>query len=352
MAERPVSITTAGLGRPFQLGMLYDCRSDQLVPDFAINSGGTTNATALGDILETHEISPFSQKKLEGWLCSLQTEIRVIEALINGMEDSNISLLTGRFDRIEPLILQPNIKYIVSFNFNLLSNENKILITMENYFKSEEQSGVRSTDMMNNDDWVYSRMDFNKIRLRRQLFLDFASNNQQNKATKFVVTSRPVETEDGISVLLCCQGEMHSSDFEPLQLQMPQSIKNIESVSRNRTVPPTSWIKRDIKVPGAVRKHTERQWRSQMTRVTEKCFTLEGLQRSTQYDVRYAAISEAGVGPPSEVISVNTGEPGMVLNYIDDFWLLENFYFIWDLSIVKVFENYWDEGSCVHHHYD
>uniref|UniRef100_A0A8C4T723 Stonustoxin subunit alpha-like n=1 Tax=Erpetoichthys calabaricus TaxID=27687 RepID=A0A8C4T723_ERPCA len=177
--------------------------------------GGTTNATALGDILEAHRTSPFSQHRLEGWLCSLQAEIGVIEALINGMEDSNVSLLTGRFDTIEPLIFNPNIKYIVNFNLNLLSNKSKSLNTMENYFISEEQNSIRITDMENNDEWVHSQADCDKIRLRRQLFLDFASNNQQNEATKFVVTSRPVETQEGISVLLYCKGELRSSDFEP-----------------------------------------------------------------------------------------------------------------------------------------
>ncbi|XP_051777831.1 verrucotoxin subunit beta-like isoform X2 [Erpetoichthys calabaricus] len=272
--------------------------------------GGTTNATALGDILEAHRTSPFSQHKLEGWLCSLQTEIGVIEALINGMEDSNVSLLTGRFDSIEPLIFNPNIKYIVNFNLNLLSNESKSLNTMENYFISEEQNSIRITDMENNDEWVHSQADCDKIRLRRQLFLDFASNNQQNEAIKFVVTSRPVEMQESSSVLLYCKGELRSSDFEPPSTPaIPKVLKTSSQSAEIELSLPPHGSNETIKYLVQFRKHTEREWRSQMTRETEKCFTLEGLQRSTQYDVRYAAVCEAGMGPPSEIISVKTGEP-------------------------------------------
>ncbi|KAG2460270.1 STXA protein, partial [Polypterus senegalus] len=288
--------------------LYFQKRLAQILPSVR---GGATNATALGDILEVHGTSPFSQHKLEGWLCSLQTEIRVIEALIKGMEDSNVSLLTGRFDRIEPLIFEPNINYIVDFNFNLLSKESKSLNTMENYFISEEISGIRSTDMVNNDEWVHSQVNCDKIRLRRKLFLDFASNNQQNEATKFVVTSRPVEMQESSSILLYCKGELRSSDFEPPSTpDVPKILKTSSQSAEIELSLPPHGSNETIKYLVQFRKHTERQWRSQMTRDTEKCFTLEGLQRSTQYDVRYAAICEVGVGPPSEVISVNTGEPG------------------------------------------
>ncbi|XP_039618280.1 stonustoxin subunit alpha-like [Polypterus senegalus] len=287
--------------------LYFQKRLAQILPSVR---GGATNATALGDILEVHGTSPFSQHKLEGWLCSLQTEIRVIEALIKGMEDSNVSLLTGRFDRIEPLIFEPNINYIVDFNFNLLSKESKSLNTMENYFISEEISGIRSTDMVNNDEWVHSQVNCDKIRLRRKLFLDFASNNQQNEATKFVVTSRPVEMQESSSILLYCKGELRSSDFEPPSTpDVPKILKTSSQSAEIELSLPPHGSNETIKYLVQFRKHTERQWRSQMTRDTEKCFTLEGLQRSTQYDVRYAAICEVGVGPPSEVISVNTGEP-------------------------------------------
>ncbi|XP_039616340.1 stonustoxin subunit alpha-like [Polypterus senegalus] len=286
--------------------LYFQKRLAQILPSVR---GGTTNATALDDILEAHKTSPFGQHKLEGWLCSLQTEIRGIKALIKGMEDSNISLLTGRFDRIEPLIFEPNITCIVNFNFNLLSKESKSLNTMENYL-SEEQNSIRSTDIENNDEWVHSQADCDKIILRRQLFLDFASNNQQNEATKFVVTSRPVETQEGISVLLYCKGELRSSDFEPPSTpDVPKVLKTSSQSAEIELSLPPHGASGSIKYLVQFRKHTERWWRSQMTRDTEKSFTLEGLQRSTQYDVRYAAVCEAGVGPPSEVISVNTGEP-------------------------------------------
>lgn len=50
MARSQNVIETAALGRPFQLGMLYDCRSDMLIPGITIfnyaNSAHTENVYA------------------------------------------------------------------------------------------------------------------------------------------------------------------------------------------------------------------------------------------------------------------------------------------------------------------
>ncbi|XP_051788729.1 uncharacterized protein LOC114644576 [Erpetoichthys calabaricus] len=279
--------------------------------------GGTVKESELADILETHGKSPFSHKKQQNLMNSIQKEIKVIKTLTKDMEERNVSLYTGKMDIIEELHLTPNFDCIVSFNFNLLSNENKILNSMEDYIKSiDHQKGTSRTDIenkaLNDDDLVYSQMNFKKTRQRRQLFLDFASNNQENKASKFVVTAQPMEKQEYISILLYCNGELHNSDFEPPSVPaVPQVLKTASDWAELKLSLPLYGSLATIKYLLQVRK-PEGEWSSQMTINTEKCFILKDLEKSTQFEVRYAAVCEAGVGPPSEVISVSTNDSGSV----------------------------------------
>uniref|UniRef100_A0A8C4TAZ0 Fibronectin type-III domain-containing protein n=1 Tax=Erpetoichthys calabaricus TaxID=27687 RepID=A0A8C4TAZ0_ERPCA len=277
---------------------------------------GTEKETSLYEMLETHGMSPFSQHELEAWLCSLQKDITLIESLINDMEDKNVSLFTKNMNIIQDLILKPDIEYIVSFNFKVLNNDSKKLNTMENYFKPGDPKSVRSTDMENraenSDDWIHSQMGLDKIRLKRNLFLDFACSNQQNKATKFAVACERSQQRECISILLYCKGQLCSSDFEPPSVpEVPKVVKVLNDSAEIELSLPLYGSKETVKYLVQFREQTRGEWRSQMTTDDEKHFILKDLRKSTQYEVRYAAVCEAGVGPSSKVISIHTEDTGL-----------------------------------------
>ncbi|XP_039617938.1 cytolytic toxin-beta-like [Polypterus senegalus] len=279
--------------------------------------GGTAAETALADFLETHGMSPFSQPKLQGWLSSLQKEIQVIETLVKDMKNGNVSLLTGKMDITENLLLESNVNYIISFNFNRLSSEGKILNTMENYVKCRKLKNDRDKDMESNegngDEWIYSQMGFNKIRERKTLFVDFVVNNLQNKAIKFMVTAQPMEKRECISILLYRNGELCNPDFEPPSIpDVPKVVKAFSDFAEIKLSLPLHGSKETMKYLVQVRKENEKEWSSQVTDNTENCFILKDLQKSTRYEVRYAAVCEAGVGPPSGVILLHTEDSGLV----------------------------------------
>ncbi|XDV26079.1 hypothetical protein PO909_029876, partial [Leuciscus waleckii] len=266
--------------------------------------GGEMEQNSLEDILKIHYSSPFNADMLNQWLDHATAELNILSShteILKGIktEDSN---------RLNTILLDPNIDVVVCLTFTSLKYEGPYLSTLKKFLESDEfkelDVGMKPhSSTLVSEEWLNNPGVMSKMRENLTLFRSFSEVNKDEKY-RFIISAISDPSSPGSSIYLYETGTLTDTQFQPVSKPPPPEVKQVlkDSVSLKLQKSPTGETVRyrveyqQMKADSGA----EEQWI--IINTAEEVFNLTGLEFGKQYLIRYRIVGKVGVSEASDTI--------------------------------------------------
>ncbi|CAL8316839.1 unnamed protein product [Gadus morhua 'NCC'] len=170
--------------------------------------GGREEESVLAKILEKVHSSPFKSGELNEWMDCKETEIQIINSLIDKMPNMAI-VATSRTLHHE--IHSGDVKHTVCFVFTSLEGPEPYLTALSNYLDETQPDDMPCAYDLVKEQWFSSNVAYEKIKL----FKDFAVANKENKSIRFLASAISDDEKKGATLHLYMDGSLSNYNFEP-----------------------------------------------------------------------------------------------------------------------------------------
>ncbi|XDV26112.1 hypothetical protein PO909_029897, partial [Leuciscus waleckii] len=267
--------------------------------------GGELEQKSLEDILKIHHSSPFNADMLNQWLDHATAELNILSShteILEGIktEDSN---------RLNTILLDPNIDVVVCLTFTSLKYEEPYLSTLKKFLESDEfkvlDVGMKPhSSTLVSEQWHNNPGVMSKMRENLTLFRSFSEANKDEKRYRFIISAISDPSSPGSSIYLYETGNLTDTQFQPVSKPPPPEVMKVleDSVSLKLQKSPTGETVRyrveyqQVKADSGA----EEQWI--IINTADEVFTLTGLKSGKQYLIRYRIVGKVGVSEASDTI--------------------------------------------------
>ncbi|XP_029768650.1 stonustoxin subunit beta-like [Terrapene carolina triunguis] len=271
----------------------------------AIRGGGAEEG-ALVDILISKKQSPFNTQRLNEFLDTKEREMNLVDSYLTRLQ--NVEVVSSESE-LEKIVLSPEHDSVVSFTLTSIHNKEPYLSDLNFWLqrqfleKNHDSASASSPyETSNSKQWFEDEEIKRKARKFAKSFSDFTKVNKSQAKTRFIVASVPDEEHPGASIYLYADGELVSTNFEPPSKPLPPLIDGIRHNCVQLTFNPSdsgraaiSGYLVEYRIVG------QENWTAVDVNSTQETFTVTGLRSNTEYQFRYAAVSEPGLSESSDV---------------------------------------------------
>jgi len=269
--------------------------------------GGEMEQKSLEDILKFHYSSPFNADLLNQWLDHATAELNLLSSHSEILKGIN----TVDSNRLNTILLDPNIEVVVCLTFTSLKYEDPDLSNLKKFLESDafkeldvgmkqRSSTVASVRKGFNDPDVISKM-----RENLSLFRSFSEANKDEKRYRFIISAISDPSSPGSSIYLYEKGKLTDKQFQPVSKPPPPEVKKVleRSVSLKLQKSPTGETVQfrveyqQVKADSGA----EEQWITINT--ADEDFTLTR-KSGKQYLIRYRIVGKVGVSEASDTIDI------------------------------------------------
>ncbi|XP_059914660.1 uncharacterized protein LOC132462896 [Gadus macrocephalus] len=170
--------------------------------------GGGEEESVLAKILKKVHSSPFKSGELNEWMECKETEIKIISSLIDKMP--NMTIVTNR-NTLHHEIHSEDVRHTVCFVFTSLETPEPFLSALSNYLDETQPDDVPCANDLENKQWFFSNVTYEKIKL----FKDFAMANKENNSVRFLTAAIRDDEKKGATLHLYKDGSLVNNNFEP-----------------------------------------------------------------------------------------------------------------------------------------
>ncbi|XP_043085137.1 neoverrucotoxin subunit beta-like [Puntigrus tetrazona] len=267
---------------------------------------GSVPEQSLVDILMIHSSSPFNADLLNQWLSDAKSEFYLLNNPSKTLKEIN----TEDSDRLNGILLDPDIKAVVCLTFTSLKYKDPYLSTLAEFVNSEKftkldekinQPSVTS-DVRK---WFQDPDVIAKMRENLSVFKKFSEANKNEKNIKFVISAISNPSIPGSSIYLYENGKVADTKFQPVSKPPTPIVKNV--------LAQTVLLKLQKSSTGETMKYrveyqqvkagsdAEEQWLFIDT--ADEDFSLTELVPGKQYLIRYRIVGKVGVSEASDTVS-------------------------------------------------
>ena len=279
----------------------------KLLPLLPSIRGGGAEESALGDIFEEKERSPFAQTCIDTWILEKEKEMKRLQVFIRFLGDTPFVSL----EDVENEALDPSNEHVVSCTFKIGKKDDPQILNMDKYLTGKVLPELKTKASSGTDDKnVYKR-----IRQTLKQFSELKSANEDHKEVKFFATDECLSDNfsgnPGAFIYLYEEGELENDDFK-----LSPKPENLEAESaRDDSIElwwnDPHWSENKIEKYKVQCKKNEANsdWITQYTpcgKKTKKTATISGLQPATSYLVRVCAVGQIVVSQYSNTLSATT----------------------------------------------
>ncbi len=289
--------------------------------------GGGTEEQSLEDILKIHSSSPFKADSLNQWLDDAKSELN----LLNNHSKTLIGINIEDSDRLNGILLDPDINVVVCLTFTSLKYKDPYLSTLTEFLKSDkfkELDGNKTLLSVTSDrKWFKDPDVIAKMRENLLVFKKFSEANKNEKNIRFIISAISNPSIPGSSIYLYENGKVTDTQFQPMSKPPPPIVKSVleKTVSLKLQKSPTGeTVKyrveyKQVKADSGA----EEQWL--VIDTADEDFTLTGLEPGKQYLIRYRIVGKVGVSEASETVSPTLSSSKCHLHIImNTFFLFKN----------------------------
>ena len=279
----------------------------KLLPLLPSIRGGGAQESALGDIFEEKERSPFAQTRIDAWIVEKEREMKRLQGMISFLRDTPFVSP----EDVENEVYDPRNKHVVCCTFKIAKGDDPQILSMDGYLtgkvlpqlKTEASSGVDDQNV--------------NLRIRQTLkqFSELKSANEDNKEVKFFATeeclSDSFSGNRGAFIYLYDEGVLKEDDFKLSPKPENLETEKVRDDSIELWWNDPHWSKNKIeKYKVQCRKdEANSDWITQYTpcgKEAKKIATISGLQPATSYLVRVCSVRQISVSQYSDTLSATT----------------------------------------------
>ena len=269
--------------------------------------GGGAEESALGDIFDEKERSPFAQTRIDAWIVEKENEMKRLESIIRFLGDT--SFVSP--EDVENETFDPSNEQVVCCTFKIVKEDDPQILSMDGYLTGKVLPELKRKASSCTDDTNVNK----RIRETLKQFSELKSANEDHKEVKFFATEECLSDnfsgDPGAFIYLYAEGEIENHDFKlspkPENLEAESwgddSIKlwwNDPHLSENKIEKYKVQCKKD---------EANSDWITQYTpcgKEAKKTATISGLQPATSYLVRVCAVGKIVVSQYSDTLSATT----------------------------------------------
>ncbi|KAI4881941.1 hypothetical protein NFI96_017381 [Prochilodus magdalenae] len=271
--------------------------------------GGDMTEQALTHIRLIHGRSLFRANRLKQWLENVQTEIELLSSYTSHLRDVPVITSLAQFNSS---LFNPTVDTVVCFSFTSLKYEDPYLSAITEFLKVDEFEKLSAGPISGDADikfWFYDHEISERMKEKLFLFISFFEANKEKTKTRFVIASVSDSSNPGTSIHLYRNGKLVDNNFQPVSkppapivdIQDQNLILEFQKSSTGVTV--RYRVEHRVIQPDESGADAE-AWETKDTPDAQETFVLTGLQTS-QYWVRYRAISDVGVSEASDSVPVS-----------------------------------------------
>ena len=276
----------------------------RLLPLLPSIRGGGAEESALGNIFEEKERSPFAQTCIDDWIVEKEKEIKRLQGMIRFLGDTPFVSPKD----VENEALDPSNEHVVCCTFKIGKEDDPQILSMDGYLKGKvlpELERQASSGTHDQNVWL-------RIRQTLKQFSELKSANEDHKEVMFFATEEwSFSGKPGAFIYLYEEGKLGNDDFKlspkPGNLEAESARDNLIELWWNDP----HWSENKIEKYKVQCKKNEANsdWITQYTpcgKDTKKTATISGLQPATNYLVRVCAVGQIVVSQYSNTLSATT----------------------------------------------
>ncbi|XP_066565958.1 uncharacterized protein LOC136753604 [Amia ocellicauda] len=267
--------------------------------------GGKQHESALREVFNHNEESPFNIQKLNLFLKTKEKEMNAVKGILNKLQNGGLQVLSLERE-LDKTVYDPDVENVVCFTFTSLHQTEPYLAELSDYLKAPENhrtNRLQHGDQIDCKEWVNNH-SFQKMRTCLRLFLELVDLNKGNKETKFFVTSKKDEQCPAASILLYESGSCAGDYFEPPA--KPASPAGCSVTHDSVTVPMAPPCSATVQRRLQYKAKGQDEWPSYTVMGTEDTVTVSGLQPNTEYELRFTALGKLGYTVSSDISGMKT----------------------------------------------
>ena len=269
--------------------------------------GGGAEESALGDIFEEKERSPFAQTRVDAWIGEKEREMKRLQGMVGFLRDTPFVSP----EDVENEAYDPSNERVVCCTFKIGKEDDPQIMSMDGYLTGKVLPQLKTEAASGIDDKNVNK----RIRQTLKQFSELKSANEDHKEVKFFATEECLSDNSsgnpGAFIYLYEEGELENDDFK-----LSPKPENLEAESmRDDSIDlwwnDPHWSENSIeKYKVQYRKNEgNSDWITQYTpcgKEAKKTATISGLQPATSYLVRVCSVGQIVVSQYSNTLSALT----------------------------------------------
>ena len=279
----------------------------KLLPLLPSIRGGGAEESALGDIFEEKERSPFAQTRIDAWIVEKEKEMKRLQSIIGFLGDT--PFVTP--EDVENEAFDPRNEHVVCCTFKIEKEDDPQILSMDVYLTGKVLPELKRKASSGTDDRNVNK----SIRQTLKQFSELKSANEDHKEVKFYATEECVSDNfgenPGAFIYLYEEGELENDDFK-----LSPKPENLEAESvRDDSI--ELWWNDTHCSENKIGKYkvqckkneANSDWITQYTpcgKEATKTATISGLQPATSYLVRVCAVGQIVVSQYSNTLFATT----------------------------------------------
>ncbi|CAH3182360.1 unnamed protein product [Porites evermanni] len=269
--------------------------------------GGGAEESALGDIFEEKERSPFAQTCIDTWIVEKEKEMKRLQVFIRFLGGTPFVSP----EDVENKALDPSTEHVVCCTFKIGKEDDPQILSMDGYLTGKVLPELKTKASSGTDDKNVNK----RIRQTLKQFSELKIANEDHKEVKFFATEECLSDnfsgDPGAFIYLYEEGEQENDDFK-----LSPKPENLEAESvRDDSIKlwwnDPHWSENKIENYKVQYKKNEANsdWITQYTpcgKEVKKTATISGLQPATSYLVRVCAVGQIVVSQYGNTLSATT----------------------------------------------
>ncbi|XP_068758331.1 uncharacterized protein [Montipora capricornis] len=280
--------------------------------------GGGAEESALGDIFQEKESSPFAKSHLDTWIEEKGKEMKRLQRMIGYLGD------TPFVENVESEFFDPSNEHIVCCTFKLGNKDDPQILSMDEYLAEKGPAELKRGASTGLNDKNANKI----IRQTLKQFAELKAANEDHAEVKFLATEECLSDNFsgrlGVFVYLYEDGDLVDDDFKSSPKPEKLEAENVQddSIELRWNDPHFSQNKiKKYKVQYKKDEEASSAWITQYSACNneaEQTTTVSGLQPAIKYLFRVCAMAQIVVSQYSNTLSKTTqptsppGKPSFV----------------------------------------
>ena len=279
----------------------------KLLPLLPTIRGGGAEESALGDIFDEKERSPFAQTRIDAWIVEKEKQMKRLQGMVRFLGDTPFVSP----EDVENEAFDPGNEHVVCCTFKIAKEDDPQILSMDGYLTGNVLPELERKASSGTDDINITK----RIRQTLKQFSELKSVNEDHNKVKFFATEECLSDNfsgnPGAFIYLYEEGELENDDFKlsPKPENLEAERVRDDSIELGWNDP--HWSENKIETYKVQYKKNEANsdWITQYTpcgKEAKKTATISGLQLATSYLVRVCAVGQIVVSQYSNTLFATT----------------------------------------------